>query len=159
MKYVFCFQNQFSAEAATVERKKIDRGIVVIAKWDNPDAPTITYEIRVGWDATVTYRVKYNTTVWAEFNEGQPELVWEFAQALHELGDVAMKRRVAEARDADADNSEAAYKFFRGDIHDVSGSLSAARDKRNEALPGWMDGPTGGRIEAEAILRREGKKS
>lgn len=121
MKYCFCFASPANAKAAQVERKKIDRGIQVLARWKNEVAPTITYELRVDFDGEIRYRVKFNATLWASFTDHDTELVDEFRQALHELADARMKTEVEERRTEDDENREAAATFFRAEIPDDFG--------------------------------------
>jgi hypothetical protein len=120
MKYCFCFSQELAARAATVERKKLDRGVAIIARWKNDDAPTVTYEVRADFDGTIRYRVKFNATVWASFTQADPELCDEFRQALNELADARMKSEVEERRDEDNTNRDAASDFFRAPIPDDS---------------------------------------
>ncbi len=115
MEYLFCFKNEFSAAAATFERKKIERGIQVVAKWDANGSPTITYESRFDFDGGANYRVKYNASVWASFDQDDAKLVAEFRQALSELSVARHKSEYEEAQSTNKENNTAAAKFFRGE--------------------------------------------
>ena len=115
MKYIFCFSNEFSAACATVEKKKIERGVQVVVKWASPDSPTITYESRFDFEGGANYRVKYNASVWASFDHNELDAVSEFRQALHELADARLKVEHEESQSVNKENNLAASKFFRGE--------------------------------------------
>ena len=126
MKYCFCFAYGRNAITAQVARKKIDRGVQIIVTWDADDTPTVTYEVRADYDATIRYRVKFNATTWASFTQTDAELCDEFRQALHELADARMKSEVEERRTEDNTNRDAASDFFRAPIPDDSTAAQRA---------------------------------
>ena len=115
MDYIFCFAGPQLAASATVERKKIDRGIQVTCKWETPGSPTITYEARVDFNGEVRYRVKFNRLIWAGFGGADRELVAEFNQALHELGDAQMRKDTDDSATEETAARTSAVSFFRSD--------------------------------------------
>lgn len=114
MKYAFCFLDAKQAASAIVERKKIERGVAVIVKWEDEGTPTITYEARFDFGGGASYRVKFNSSVWATFNHSDTELVVEFRHALHELDAAQFKIDERQRQSTNKKNNKAASEFFRG---------------------------------------------
>lgn len=125
MEGLFCFSNQFCAAAANIERKKIERGVQVVVSWpkSDPRSPTITYEMRTGFDGEIAYRVKFNSSVWASFSDQNRELVGEFRGALNELLTASTRAQVEDAKEVSAQNDAAARKFFRAVAPKLKGAL------------------------------------
>ena len=120
MDDMFCFTYADPLEA-DIERKKIERGIQVVVKWPHiKELPTITYEMRCDYFGTIAYRVKYNETVWAYFENGggesEQQLIAGFRKALGELATAKHKNEDGTRRETDAINEEAAAKFFRSRV-------------------------------------------
>jgi len=113
MQYIFCFLDREQAASAIVEKKKIERGIAVVVKWNEEGTPTITYESRFDFTGGASYRVKFNSSVWASFDSTNTAMVDEFRQALHELDAAIDARNREESKVTNKENNEGAAEFFR----------------------------------------------